>query len=100
MAMEKPIEDLCIKAQALADNFDEIDSKFEELFYSDEAKVVETNIASYETGGKTVLQSDNFKKIEEKNEEVIEQLQGKGVKVYLNGRTLKFVNPDDMSVPV
>lgn len=63
--MSQEIRDVCIKAQSVKDNLQEVDNKYNSIFYSDIPASVNVNIKDNSTGEVTVYTVDNFKKIEE-----------------------------------
>ena len=63
--MSQEIRDVCIKAQSVKDNLQEVDNKYNSIFYSDIPETVNVNIKDNSTGEVTVYTVDNFKKIEE-----------------------------------
>lgn len=63
--MSQEIRDVCIKAQSVKDNLQEVDNKYSTIFYSDSPETVNVNIKDNSTGDITVYTVDNFKKIED-----------------------------------
>jgi hypothetical protein len=95
---EKEVEQLCIKTQALIDNLDEQDSKYEEIFYNTEPETVTVNLKDYETGEDKPVTVDSFKKIEDDTNTFIdENIPKRPVVTLTNNGILTFSNP--MEVP-
>lgn len=84
--MSQTIKDVCIKAQAVKDNLQELDGKYNNLFYSDVAETVNVDIKNNTTGAVTTYSIDNFKKIEETTATFTSELYGnQQFKALVNG---------------
>ena len=79
----KEVEQLCVKTQALIDNLDEQDSKYEEIFYNTNPDTVTVNLKDYETGEDNPVTVDSFKKIEDDTNTFIEVNNPKRPTVYV-----------------